>query len=285
MKEEYTLLDSGEEEKLEAFGPIILRRPSAQAVWGRKLAPAVWKNADATFSREGNLSWSAKSRLPEQWTIAVSGITFKLLPTDFGHLGIFPEQRRFWLWITEKLKSARSCRTTPLRLLNLFAYSGGVTMAAARAGAEVCHVDASKGMVDWARENAGLNRLDKAPVRWIVDDVTKFLMREMRRGATYDAIVLDPPTFGRGAKGELFKIERDLPPLLSLCRRLLSDTPLFVLLSCHTPGFSPLVMRHLLDQATKELFGTIDCGEMTLTGGEDVYELPSGTFARWTHGS
>jgi 23S rRNA (cytosine1962-C5)-methyltransferase len=282
LKEEYTLLDSGEGLKLEAFGNITLCRPAAQAVWNKQY-PALWKKADAAFSREGKMSWTNAKTLPNSWSIEVAGIQFKLLTTDFGHLGIFPEQKPQWIWIRDFLQKAKLGR--PPRLLNLFAYSGGVTMAAAQSGAEVCHLDASKGMVDWARENAKLNKLDKAPIRWIVDDVKKFLKRELKRGISYDAIVLDPPTFGRGNQGELFKIEKEIVSLLDMCRSLLSSTPLFILLSCHTPGFSPLVMQNLLDAALKDKGGVIDCGEMALRGSDSVYPLPSGTFARWIHGN
>ena len=173
-------------------------------------------------------------------------------------------------------------KTAP-SILNLFAYSGGATLAAAKAGAQVCHLDASKGMVAWARENALLNGLEGASIRWMIDDVSKFLMREIRRGNRYDGIILDPPSFGRGSKGELFKIEEDILNLLSQCRRLLSDTPLFVLFSCHTPGFTPIAMQHLLCQMTHGLPGKVTEGEMLLTGSEKTLSVPSGTFARWIH--
>ena len=170
-------------------------------------------------------------------------------------------------------------------MLNLFAYSGGVTLAAAKAGATTCHLDASKGMVAWARENAALNQLTEAPIRWIVDDVNKFLARELRRESRYDAIILDPPSFGRGSQGEVFKIEEDLPKLLYACRQLLTPNPLFVLFSCHTPGFTPITMGHLLSQMMTGLPGQIDTGEMTLKGANGVFPLPSGTFGRWIYGN
>lgn len=222
-----------------------------------------------------------KNKLPEQWTINVSDVEFKISPTEFGHLGIFAEQDVFWLWIQHAIKEAKKILNRPPEVLNLFAYSGGVTLAAAKAGAKVCHLDASKGMVAWARENAQLNHLENAPIRWIIDDVMKFLQRELRRGHRYDAIILDPPTFGRGSQGEIFKIEEAIQPLLHSCRQLLSDTPLFLLLSCHTPGFSPIVLRHLLKQYLHDIPGEIDEGEMVLKGKEDVFALPSGCFARW----
>jgi 23S rRNA (cytosine1962-C5)-methyltransferase len=281
MTTSYNLLDSGNGRKLEKFGPYILARPCSQAVWQPYLSQQEWHKAHASFSREKAYEWNRQGSLPETWTIDIAEITFKLSMTDFGHLGIFPEQKEFWQWIQTFLKESRQKRGRPPKVLNLFAYSGGSTLAAAKAGAAVCHLDASKGMVAWARENASLNELDKAPIRWIIDDVKKFLSREIRRGASYDAIILDPPTFGRGAKGELFKIEEDLIPLLQACNQLLSDDPLFVILSCHTPGFTPLVMHHVMAQTMKSRKGLIDVGEMVLSGQEQVLPVPSGTFARW----
>lgn len=274
----YTLLDSGNGRKLERFGPYVLARPAAQAVWKPRLPETDWNKADAIFSREGENRWVKKLVGAETWDIQVAGIKFKLSVTDFGHLGIFPEQKKFWEWIQTKLKNA-----TKPRVLNLFAYSGGATLAAALAGAQVCHLDASKGMVAWARENAALNALQNAPIRWIIEDVSKFLKREMRRGSRYEAIILDPPSFGRGAKGEVFKIEEEILTLLDDCRALLSDDPLFILFSCHTPGFTPLTMQHLMQQMMQGCKGEIDAGEMILEGSENVLSLPSGTFARWQH--
>ena len=184
--------------------------------------PAEWRTATATFSRESGNKWQGREKLPATWVIEVDGIRFQLSSTDFGHLGIFPEQRDQWQRIAHDCAAFRTRHGRAARVLNLFAYSGGSTLAAARAGAEVCHVDASKGMVEWARKNAALNELQDKPVRWIVDDVTKFLERELRRGQRYDLLILDPPSYGRGAKGEVFKIENDLPNLLSLLARLLT---------------------------------------------------------------
>lgn len=280
-KNSYSLLDSGFGRKLERFGPVVLDRPCSQAVWKPTQDAGEWKRAGAIFTRETDTRWDAKQELPESWTIETGGVRFKISPTDFGHLGIFPEQNRFWQWIQDFLPAHTAKRE--VHVLNLFAYSGGSTMAAAKAGAHVCHLDASKGMVAWARENAALNDVQDAPIRWIVEDVTKFLMREQRRGKRYDAIILDPPTFGRGSKGEVFKIETDVINLLEQCRALLTPNPLFMLFSCHTPGFSPLVMHNLLDQLMTAHKGTIDCGEMFLDGGAGVYPLPSGTYARWQH--
>ncbi|MCC5849303.1 MAG: class I SAM-dependent methyltransferase [Verrucomicrobia bacterium] len=272
----YELLDSGEGRKLERFGDRILERPASQAVWKPDQPESHWDRADARFDRlEGN-RWHGRHRLPDEWEAEIEGITFRLSSTDFGHLGVFPEQRPMWKWMRETCKT----RKNPT-VLNLFAYSGGATLAPAQGGATVCHVDASRGMTDWARENARRNRLSDAPIRWIVDDVPVFLGREIRRGRQYDGIILDPPSFGRGAKGEMFKIEERINPLLEQVRALLSAKPLFVLLSCHTPGFSAQVLKNLLEQHLQGLGGEVDCGEMLLTGGRGVRPLPSGNYARW----
>ena len=271
---DYELLDSGNGLKLERFGKVILSRPSALAVWPQK-KPALWRTATASFDRKGGLTWQGREKLPESWTIELRELRFKLSTTDFGHLGIFPETFEIWDRITSTLKKADS----PPQFLNLFAYSGGATLAAANAGAVCCHLDASKGMVDWARENAALNGLEKAPIRWIIDDVHKFLEREIRRGRTYDAVLLDPPSFGHGAKGELYKIEQDLPKTLDLIQPLLSKNPLFVMLTCHTPGFSPMILANLLRSFSKD--GSVESGEMRLSGAREVSSLPSGTWACW----
>lgn len=281
MKENsYELIDSGKGQKFERFGPYKLIRPCAQAVWQPKLSIQEWNKADAIFSREQENKWTYLNPLPDRWEITVANIVFKIAPTDFGHLGIFPEQKASWEWIQSLLKPYQNQKNQP-RVLNLFAYSGGSTLAAAKAGAAVCHLDASKGMVTWARENAQLSHLESAPIRWIVEDVRKFLTRERKRGSLYEGIILDPPSFGRGSKGELFKIEEEIVGLLEDCRAILSEKPLFILFSCHTPGFSPLVMEHLLHQ-TMNGKGKIESGEMVLKGKENILDVPSGTFARWT---
>ena len=276
----YRLVDSGDGQKLEQFGPYLIIRPCAQAVWKPNLAKKEWQKADALFSREQNHRWTFYRPLPDSWSLTTKGITFQISLTDFGHLGIFPEQEASWQWLQEQLSSS-NLKEKP-KVLNLFAYSGGSTLAAAKAGASVCHLDASKGMVSWARENAKLNGLEQAPIRWIVEDVRKFLARELKRGSRYEGIILDPPSFGRGSKGELFKIEEEIIPLLQECKKLLSDQPLFLLFSCHTPGFSPLVMNHLLSQIMQGESGKVQSGEMVLQGTDKVFDLPSGTFARWT---
>lgn len=277
----YALIDSGEGRKLEQFGPYLLDRPSAQSVWLQQMPKSEWQKADLFFTREGEGGWKNRQGLPEEWKVEVASILFKISTTDFGHIGIFPEQKPFWDWIQKVISEAQLKRSEPIKVLNLFAYSGGATLAAAKAGAHVCHLDASKVMVSWARENAAINHLKEHPIRWIVDDVGKFLKRELRRGSRYDAIILDPPSFGRGASGELFKIEDDLIPILHNCRELLSVNPLFLLLSCHTPGYTPIVMHTLLKQLMQQKGGEVDSGEMCLSGKPEVFPLPSGTYARW----
>ena len=274
MADDYELLDSGDGRKLERFGKYVLARPCSQAMWRHCKSAAEWAKADASFDREDGNNWHGRANLPKDWQIETAGIKFKLGGTDFGHLGIFPEQRSQWKWIREKVEvegrgrdrkippSTSTSNLNLIRVLNLFAYSGGSTMAAALGGAEVCHLDASKGMVEWARENARLNGLADHPIRWIVDDAHKFMKREVRRGRKYDAIILDPPTFGRGAGGEMYKIERDLKDTLGLVKELLSENPSFVLFSSHTPGLSQIVAENILGQ----LFPTakLESGEMLL---------------------
>lgn len=273
----YELLDSGEGRKLERFGTCVLERPAAQAVWKPEKPESVWANADARFDRAEGNRWHGRTRLPEEWEAEIEGIRFRLSSTDFGHLGVFPEQRPMWKWIRDTCAKRRNAS-----VMNLFAYSGGSSLAPAQGGASVCHVDASKGMTEWARENARRNGLQDAPIRWIVDDVPQFLAREIKRGRSYDGIILDPPSFGRGSKGELFKIEERINPLLEQVRTLMSQRPLFVLLSCHTPGFSAQVLANLLQQHLSDLPGDVDSGEMLLTGAAGVKPLPSGAYARWS---
>ena len=274
---EYELIDSGRGRKLERFGEVVLARPCAQAVWEPRMSETEWqRRATASFDREEGNRWHNRNALPQEWRIVIDGIAFKLSGTDFGHLGVFPEQRAQWSWINDTIKKARR----EVSVLNVFAYSGGSTLAAALAGAQVCHLDASKGMVQWARDNAALNNLSAHPIRWISDDAHTFMIREIKRGRRYDAVILDPPTFGRGQKGETYQIERDLPGTLALCRELLTNQPLFILLSAHTPGYSPVVLGNVLMQAVDGMDGKVKTGEMLLSGSHAL-PLPSGTYARW----
>lgn len=284
--DDYAMLDSGDGRKLERFGKVTLARPCSQAMWRPRLDARAWAAASASFDREDGNHWHNRAALPASWTITTAGIKFKLSGTDFGHLGIFPEQRAQWQWLREmcsKVPEGQSAEAPRLQVLNLFAYSGGSTMAAALGGAETCHLDASKGMVQWARENAALNGLAEKPIRWIVDDAHKFLGREIRRGHRYDGVILDPPTFGRGAGGEMYKIERDLVETLKLVKGVLAEKPLFVLFSSHTPGLSPIVAENVMGQAFAG--SRVDAGEMLLTGGADVLPVPSGIYARAVFGA
>ena len=276
MSEKYSLVDSGNQQKLERFGSYLIARPCAQALWRPSLAKSDWDRADAHFSRDGGNAWNFKRQLPKSWIAEVEGVRFKISPTDFGHLGVFPEHSLLW----SSMREAISKQKKAPQVLNLFAYSGGATLAAASAGAQVCHLDASKGMVAWARENASLNDLTKAPIRWIIDDAAKFLMREIKRGVSYDGIILDPPSFGRGSKGEVFKIERDIHELLELCRKLLSEQPLFLIFTTHTPGMTPIVMGHLMKQKMQGMKGEIETGEMILPSNTGT-AIPCGSYARW----
>lgn len=274
MTDDYELLDSGDGRKLERFGRYTLARPCSQALWRPSQPGSAWTRADAAFDREDGNRWHGRANLPKEWEITTAGVRMRLSGTDFGHLGIFPEQRAQWKWIRETIAKAAAARS--VQALNLFAYSGGATLAAAQGGAAVCHLDASKGMVEWARANAKLNNLADAPIRWIVDDAHKFMQREIRRARRYDAIILDPPSFGRGASGEMYKIERDLKTTLSLVKDLLSDKPLFVLFSSHTPGLSPRGAENILSQLFPA--ATLTAGEMLLEGSS--LPCPSGIFCR-----
>ena len=284
---DYSLLDSGAGEKLERFGDYTLIRPCSQAIWSKdKNKARLWEEAHASFNRKGGLNWRGRDNLPSQWVIQINSVKMKLSTTDFGHLGIFPETIQLWEAIQEKITNATARKSKPLEFLNLFAYSGGATMAASHAGANCCHVDASKGMVQWARDNAEINDLSKHPIRWIVDDVNKFLQREIRRGNRYDGILLDPPSFGRGKSGELYKIEHAILETLDKVKRVLSEDFAFVILTSHTPGLTPIVLNNLLIKMEKG--GNISSGEMLLSGTESnsnstypssTLEIPNGTWA------
>jgi 23S rRNA (cytosine1962-C5)-methyltransferase len=276
MINEYELLDSGGGRKLERFGDVVLTRPCDQAVW-EKQKDEVWDACVATFSRESGWQTQGTAELPSSWIVTINGIAMRLRPTPAGHLGVFPETRQLWDWIGDELKTQNGERAN---VLNLFAYSGGATLAAARAGCAVCHVDSSRSMVRRARENAGLNQLDAAPIRWIVEDVGKFLDREIRRGREYDAILLDPPSFGHGAKGEQYRIDRDLASTLGQCGALLTNEPAFVLLTSHTLGVTAGQLEGLIGDALD--CGDIVSGEMELTGANDVRPVSDGIWVRWT---
>lgn len=279
---EYALLDSGNERKLERIGDHLLERPAPQAIWRPELDESRWGEADARYERNssGGGDWQWRRKTPRKFTILYADIQFEIKLTDFGHIGLFPEQAENWIWMRELIRSQIERRPRNIHVLNLFAYTGGSTLACSQGGAHLVHVDAAKGVVDWARDNARLSHLHERPIRWLVDDALKFVRREVRRGNRYQGIILDPPSFGRGPKGEVFKIENDLPPLLEACRELLAEDALFILLSCHTPGFTPTTLSNLLVQMTKGNRGRVESGEMLVPEAGDR-ALPSGTFARW----
>lgn len=277
---DYVLLDTGEGEKVEQWGTYILRRPDPQVIWPWQKAETVRENVHARYHRStrGGGEWEKLKKLPQSWVIGYKNLKFKVEPTSFKHTGIFPEQAVNWDWMIDKISHAGR----EIRVLNLFGYTGGATVACASAGAQVCHVDASKGIVAWCRENAALSGLSEKPIRYIVDDCMKFIEREARRGKTYDAIIMDPPSYGRGPKGELWKIEDELFRLLESCTPLLSETPLFVLVNSYTTGFSPYVPANLMEMTVqKKVKGKISAGEVGLPVRETSIVLPCGIYARW----
>ena len=281
--EQYRLIDSADGEKLEYWGDYLLRRPDPQAVWSLKSDKKLWNKADAWYhrSKSGGGKWEyLNKKLPERWTVNYRNLTFNIKPMGFKHTGLFPEQAVNWDWFSELIKKA----DRPIRVLNLFAYTGGATVAALEAGAEVVHVDASKGMVTWAKENVVSSGLGDRPVRYIVDDVVKFVQRENRRGRQYDSIIMDPPSYGRGPSGEVWKIENDIADFIQLTPQLLSDDPLFLLVNSYSTGLAPAVMGYILGTTIASRFGGhIDCQELGLPVKSTGYALPCGNTARWVN--
>ncbi|NLX95898.1 MAG: SAM-dependent methyltransferase [Rhodopirellula sp.] len=267
----YELLDFGEGRRLERFGPLILDRAAPAAENVAKSDPPAWQRADARYDRV----WHCRTDLPMHWTIAHGRLVFELKRTDFGHLGIFAEQAVNWDWLDERIRAG----PTPAKVLNLFAYTGGSTLAAAAAGAEVVHVDAARNIVAWARRNAQLSGLADAPIRWIADDAMKFVRREVRRGNGYDAVILDPPSYGHGARGEVWRLSKHLPKLLALCARLTAGRRQFVLLTCHTPGFDPPRLERMLRDAFPDP-ATVNAFSLALRSAANG-DLSSGVVARW----
>ena len=277
---DYELIDASDGERLERWGEYILIRPDPQVIWhGAKTSP-LWKKADASYkrSKSGGGAWQ-ESRVPESWTIGYRDLRFLIKPMGFKHTGIFPEQAANWDWIAEKIRAA----DRKVKVLNLFAYTGGATVAAAAAGASVCHVDAAKGMVAQAKENARLSGLADAPIRYIVDDCKKFVEREIRRGNTYDGIIMDPPSYGRGPSGEVWKIEECVDEFVTLAAKLLSDKPLFFLINSYTTGLSPLAMRYIADLRIRPLRGGRgDAEETALPVSASGTLLPAGASMRYS---
>lgn len=275
---EYQLLDCSDGEKLERWGDVLLIRPDPQVLWS---SPKIkeWQHAHAHYHRSsaGGGEWELLHLPKEEWSIRYKQLRFHIRPTNFKHTGLFPEQAVNWDFMAEKIQTANS----PVQILNLFAYTGGATLACAAAGASVVHVDAAKGIVQWARDNAKLSGLENAPIRWIVDDCMKFIEREIRRGNRYDGIILDPPSYGRGPGGEIWKLEQNIFPLLQAVAKLLSDEPLFLLLNSYTTGLSPSVMQYLLAEATGRQ-GRVTASEIGLPCLASKQVLPQGSTAIWT---
>ena len=273
------MLDTGDGEKLERWGDVILRRPDPQTIWP-KADPALWRQAQAWYHRsdKGGGEWEFFSRLPEKWVIAHEALRFYVRPTGFKHTGLFPEQAANWVWMAEKL---RQSGRKDLRVLNLFGYTGGATLACAQAGAHVTHVDAAKGMVQWAKENRELTQLPETSCRWIVEDALRFVQREIRRGNSYDGILMDPPSYGRGPSGEVWKLENELYGLIDTCAQVLSPEPLFFLVNSYTTGFQASVLSNIIEKCVVSRFGgQVDSQELCLpvsTGGV----LPCGATGRW----
>jgi len=294
----YELLDSGHEEKLERYGSIVLARPDPQALWEKEQSPKEWERAHSRYVRARGHSisagkqgrageWKTSKDFPKEWDISFEGLTFTIRATSFKHTGLFPEQAPNWQWIRERVEAAAAQTKTPdkqVTVLNLFGYTGGATLAAAKAGAQVTHVDASKTAVAWARQNAERSGLERAPVRWITEDVMKFVERECKRGNTYDAIIMDPPAFGHGPKDELWKIEEDLLPLLTTCEQLLSQQPLFVLISGYAAGYSSVALGVNLMRFKRRWGGSVAHGDLTIaeSSKKEGRMLPCGIFGRWS---
>ncbi len=311
-QKEYELIDTGDGKKLERYGKYLLSRPDPEAIWKKTLDDKDWEQADLEFVRNGTKAkWVTKNGIPNHWNISFGNLNFSIKPTSFKHTGLFPEQLPNWQWMEKIIKNEelriKNEEATSLdnfsgprvgspdhekfskdfairkpSILNLFAYTGGATLACAKAGAEVCHVDGSKNAVMWARENAELSGLTDAPIRWLIEDVILFLKREIKRGRKYDAIVMDPPSFGHGPKDEIWKIEDDFLKLMDLCKQVLSNDPLFVLINGYTAGYSPIAYQNVLIDMMKDYKGEIEIGELVIEESTSKKLLPCGIFARWS---
>ncbi len=277
---DYRIIDTSDGEKLEKWGGISLVRPDPQIIWKTPKKSLLWDSADGHYfrSQSGGGQWKFKRNLSESWNIYYKKLVFNIRPTGFKHTGLFPEQAVNWDFMSDKIKNSGR----EISVLNLFAYTGGATLACAEAGASVCHVDASKGMVQWARDNAGISGLSDKPVRWIVDDCEKFISREIRRGRRYDAIIMDPPSYGRGPGGEVWKLENSIYDLVKLCTGVLSDNPLFFVINSYTTGLSPSVMGYILGSLLTEKYGgEVSFDEIGLPVESSGMVLPCGSTAIW----
>ncbi len=286
---DYEILDMANGEKLERWNNIYLVRPDPQIIWNDKQYPEKWKQANARYNRSstGGGHWDYKKRLPDSWQIKYKNLTFNIKPMGFKHTGIFPEQAVNWDWMMDKIQNEIKTTNREVKVLNLFAYTGGATVACLYAGASVCHVDSSKGMVAWTKENVVSSRLQERPVRYIVDDVVKFVQREIRRGNKYDAIIMDPPSYGRGTNGEVWKFEENLPMLIEICMQVLSDNPLFFLINSYTTGTSSMVLENLLKMNMRKKYGKraddgiFENGEVGLPMTDSDFILPCGIYSKW----
>lgn len=279
LKSDYRLLDASSGERLEKWGPVTLIRPDPQIIW-KTPRDAAWQTADARYLRssKGGGHWEHYRQTAESWLLSFGALTFRVRPTGFKHTGVFPEQAVNWQLFDRLIRAAGR----KISVLNLFAYTGGATLACAAAGADVCHVDASRGMVSWARENAELSGLGQCPVRWIVDDCRKFVEREIRRGRRYDAVIMDPPSYGRGPNGEVWTLEDQLYDLVSLCAGVLSDDPLFFIINSYTAGLTPSVMQYVLSQTVAPgRDGILSADEIGLLVERTGQVLPCGSSTLW----
>ena len=278
---DYEVIDCSKGEKLERWGSYLLVRPDPQVIWDTPRTDDGWTHRNGHYhrSKKGGGEWEF-FQLPKQWQIHYQSLTFNLKPFSFKHTGLFPEQAANWDWFSEKIRNAKR----PIKVLNLFAYTGGATLAAAEAGANVTHVDASKGMVAWAKENAASSGLSDKPIRWIVDDCRKFVEREIRRGSLYDAVIMDPPSYGRGPGGEVWKLEDSVYGLVELCAGVLTESPLFFGVNSYTTGLSPSVMAYILGVTVGRRYsgGQVSADEIGLSVEETGFVLPCGATAIWT---
>ena len=277
---DYEILDMANGEKLERWKDVVLVRPDPQIIWKSKSFPEKWKNVNAKYNRSntGGGYWEYSKKVPTSWQVKYKNLTFNIKPMGFKHTGLFPEQAVNWDWMIEKIQKANR----EIKVLNLFAYTGGATVACSYAGASVCHVDSSKGMTTWAKENIESSGLKNNPVRFIVDDVVKFVNREIRRGNKYDAIIMDPPSYGRGANGEVWKFEENIADLVELCSKVLSDKPLFFLINSYTTGISSTVLENILKLTVEKKYrGKLRSGEIGLPMTNSKLILPCGIYGRW----
>lgn len=280
---DYKILDMADGQKLERWGDVVLSRPDPQIIWKSKSFPNKWKEINAEYhrSKTGGGAWEFKKKMPKQWQVKYKNLIFNIKPMGFKHTGLFPEQAVNWDWMIEKIQKEKKNKKE-VKVLNLFAYTGGATVACLSAGASVCHVDSSKGMTTWAKENVISSGLQDRQVRFIIDDVVKFVNREIRRGNKYDAIIMDPPSYGRGAKGEVWQFENNIYDLVELCSKVLSDDPLFFLINSYTTGISSQVLKNILNMViTKKYRGEIDAGEIGLPMENSKLILPCGIYGRW----